>query len=40
MLIPMSDRNINRFKVLQDVGERRLRNISHAFTNPVIAETV
>ncbi len=25
MLIPMSDRDINRFKVLQDVRERRLR---------------
>lgn len=30
MLIPMSDRNINRFKVLQDVRERRLRQIDAA----------
>ncbi|CAM2885369.1 hypothetical protein VINE108274_06775 [Vibrio neptunius] len=28
MLIPMSDRDINRFKVLQDVRERRLRQPS------------
>ena len=30
MLIPMSDRDINRFKVLQDVRERRLRQIDAA----------
>lgn len=30
MLIPMSDRDINRFKVLQDVRERRLRQVDAA----------
>ena len=30
MLIPMSNRDINRFKVLQDVRERRLRQIDAA----------
>lgn len=30
MLIPMSDRDINRFKVLQDVCERRLRQVDAA----------
>ncbi|WP_084883124.1 helix-turn-helix domain-containing protein [Vibrio sp. qd031] len=30
MLITMSDRDINRFKVLQDVRERRLRQIDAA----------
>jgi predicted ArsR family transcriptional regulator len=30
MLIPMSDRDINRFKVLQDVREHRLRQVDAA----------